>query len=174
VELELRWLATRNLSFTFAGNLQRTTVLGPDTGFIVIPPSSVGISGVNGSGGAYAVYSVAQLRPGNYDQSLIPHAVASLYGVYTTDRMSWGRAGATLGATSVSRTASILPGGFVLPAYVTVNASAFVEQGAWRVSANIDNLADARFFTPVADVYANVAALPGIGRTWRLALRRSY
>jgi iron complex outermembrane receptor protein len=173
-ELELRWLATRNLSFTFAGNLQRTTVLGPDTGFIVIPPSSVGVSGVNGYGGAYAVYSVAQLRPGNYDQTLIPHAVTSLYAVYTTDRVSWGRAGATLGATSVSRTRSILPGGFVLPAYVTVNASGFVEHGPWRVSANIDNLTDERSFTPVADVYANVAALPGVGRTWRLALRRSY
>jgi len=174
VELELRWLATRNLSFTFAGNLQRTMVLGPDNGFIVIPPAAVGVSAVNGSGGAYAVYSTAQLRPGNYDQSLIPHAVTSLYAVYTTDRMSWGRAGATLGATSVSRTASILPGGFVLPAYVTVNASGFVEHGPWRVSANIDNLADERFFTPVADVYANVAALPGVGRTWRIALKRSY
>ena len=31
-----------------------------------------------------------------------------------------------------------------------------------------------RFFTPVADVYANVAALPGVGRTWRLALRRAF
>jgi iron complex outermembrane receptor protein len=174
VELELRWLATRNLSFTFAGNLQRTTVLGPDNGFIVIPPAAVGVSGINGYGGAYAVYSVAQLRSGNYDQSLIPHAVTSLYAVYTTDRASWGRAGATLGATSVSRTASILPGGFVPPAYVTVNASGFVEHGPWRVSANIDNLADARFFTPVADVYANVAALPGVGRTWRIALKRSY
>ena len=88
--------------------------------------------------------------------------------------MSWGRVGGTLGATWVSRMASILPGGFVLPAYVTMNASAFVEHGPWRVSANIDNLADARFFTPVADVYANVAALPGVGRTWRVALKRSY
>jgi len=174
VELELRWLATRNLSFTYAGNLQRTTVLGPDTSFIIIPPSTAGVSGVNGYGGAYAVYSVAQLRAGNYDDSLIPHSVNSLYAVYTGDRMSWGRIGGTLGATWVSRMASILPGGFVLPAYVTMNASAFVQHGPWRVSANIDNLADARFFTPVADVYANVAALPGVGRTWRVALKRSY
>ena len=174
VELELRWLASKNLSFTFAGDMQRTTVRGPDSGFIVIPSSTAGVSGVNGYGGAYAVYSTAQLRPGNYDQSLIPHAVMSLYGVYTTDRYSWGRAGATLGATSVTRTASILPGGFVLPSYVTVNASGFVEHGPWRLSANIDNLADERYFTPVADVYANVAALPGVGRTWRVALKRSF
>lgn len=174
VELELRWLATKNLSFTFAGDMQRTTVKGPDNGFIVIPASVAGVSGVNGYGGAYAVYSTAQLRPGDYDQSLIPHAVMSLYGVYTTDRYSWGRAGATLGATHVSKMASILPGGFVLPDYTTVNASGFIEHQAWRISANIDNLTDERYFTPVADVYANVAALPGVGRTWRIALKRSF
>jgi iron complex outermembrane receptor protein len=174
VELELRWLATKNLSFTFAGDLQRTTVKGPDNGFIVIPASVAGVSGVNGYGGAYAVYSTAQLRPGDYDQSLIPHSVVSLYGVYTTDRMSWGRAGATLGATHVSKMSSLLPGVFVLPDYLTLNMSAFVEYQAWKLTANLDNLADERYFTPVADVYSSVAVLPGVGRTWRLALKRSF
>jgi iron complex outermembrane receptor protein len=61
-----------------------------------------------------------------------------------------------------------------LPAYTLANASAYVQRGPWRVSANLDNLTDARFFTPVADVYANVAALPGKGRTWRLMLRRAF
>ena len=174
VELELRWLASKNLSFTFAGDTQRTTVLGPDTGFIVIPSTFAGISGVNGYGGAYAVYSTSQLRPGSYDNSLIPHGVASLYALYTTDKLSFGRAGVTLGVTHVSKTGSVLPGGFVLPSYETANASAFVEHGAWKIAANVDNLADARYFTPVADVYANVAALPGVGRTWRLSLKRSF
>jgi iron complex outermembrane receptor protein len=174
VELELRWLASKNLSFTFAGNMQRTTVLGPDTGFIVIPSTSAGISGVDGYGGAYAVYSTDELRPGSYDNSLIPHGVASLYALYTTDRLSFGRAGATVGVTHVSKTGSILPGGFVLPSYETANAQAFLERGAWKIAANIDNLADVRYFTPVADVYANVAALPGVGRTFRLALKRSF
>ena len=98
----------------------------------------------------------------------------SLYGVWTSDRQAWGRWGATLGATHVSRMASILPGGFVLPDYATANGSAFIEHGSWRVSANIDNLTDERYFTPVADVYANVAVLPGVGRTWRITLRRSF
>ena len=173
-ELELRWVATRNLSFTFAGNLQRTTIRGPDTSFAIIPPSAAGVSGVNGYGGAYAVYSFAQIRPGDYTDSLIPGSVISLYAVYTTDRFAWGRAGATLGASRVSDMASTVPGAFVLPSYIRANASAFVEHGPWRLSANIDNLFDQAFFTPVADVYANVAVLPGVGRTWRLTLKRSF
>ena len=70
--------------------------------------------------------------------------------------------------------ASTVPGVFVLPSYIRANASAFVEHGPWRLSANIDNLFDQAFFTPVADVYANVAVLPGVGRTWRLTLKRSF
>jgi iron complex outermembrane receptor protein len=38
----------------------------------------------------------------------------------------------------------------------------------------VENLFDRLYFTPVADVYANVAALPGVGRTWRLSLRRAF
>lgn len=174
VELELRWLATENLSFTFAGNVQKTRVRGPDNSFTVIPPSAVGVPGAQGYGGAYAVYSFAQLRSGDYTNSLIPKSVMSLFAVYTTDRLSWGRAGATLGATHVSSMRSTLPGVFVLPAYARADASAFVEHGAWRLSLNVDNLTDKRFFTPIADVYANVAVLPGVGRTWRLALRRTF
>ncbi len=173
-ELEIRYLATKNLSLTFSGNVQRTDVEGPDNSLIAVPPSAVGVSGVNGYGGTYIVYATSQLRPGNYDQSLIPHSVMSLYGVWTSDRQAWGRWGATLGTTHVSRMASILPGGFVLPDYATANGSTFIEHGSWRVSANIDNLTDERYFTPVADVYANVAVLPGVGRTWRITLRRSF
>ncbi len=36
-ELEIRYLATKNLSFTFAGNLQHTEVIGPDQSFTYIP-----------------------------------------------------------------------------------------------------------------------------------------
>ncbi len=174
VELELRWLATKNLSFTFAGNRQTTRMRGPDNSFTVIPPSAVGLTGQQGYGGAYAVYSFAQLRPGDYTNTLIPKSVASLFAVYTTDKMAWGRAGATLGATRVSSMASTLPGIFVLPSYTRADASAFVEHGAWRLSVNVDNLTDKAFFTPIADVYANVAVLPGVGRTWRMSLRRQF
>ncbi len=174
VELELRWIVNRTFSLTFAGNDQRTTIKGPDNSFIVIPPSSVGLPGVDGYGGAYAVFATSQLVPGNYTDTLIPRRVASLYGTWTTDRHEWGRAGATLGATSVSRTAGIIPGAVRFPAYWAANASAFVERGPWRVTGNVDNLTDKLYFTPVADVYANVAALPSVGRAFRVALRRSF
>ena len=174
VELELRWLASKQLSFTFAGDIQRTRINGPDNSFVVIPAATTGTSGVDGFGGAYAVYSFAQLRPGNYTDTFIPRSVASLFAVYTSDRYAWGRAGGTLGGTVVSSMRSTIPGAFVLPSYVVVNGSAFVERGPWRLSLNIDNLFNRLYFTPVADVYANVAVLPSMGRTWRLALKRSF
>jgi iron complex outermembrane receptor protein len=174
LELEVRYLATKQLSFTFAGNLQKTTVRGPDTSFIVIPPTSVGLTGAQGYGGAYAVYSFAGLVPGNYRNTLVPRSVASLYGVYTADRQAWGQWGATLGATYVGRTGGTIPGAVRLPDYATANASAFVQLGDWRVAANVDNLFNRLYFTPVADVYANVAALPGMGRTWRMSLKRAF
>ena len=141
---------------------------------MVIPPTTAGISGVNGYGGAYALFALSGLVPGDYTDTLIPRTVASLYGTWTSDRHDWGRAGATLGVTSVSQTAGVIPGAVRFPSYATANASAFVEHGPWRVSANIDNLTDELYFTPVADVYANVAALPSVGRTWRVSLRRSF
>ena len=139
-----------------------------------MPPSTVGLRGVDAYGGAYAVFTTAQLRPGDYTDTLIPRRVMSLYGTWTTDRHDWGRAGATLGVTSVSTTSGVIPGAVRFPAYTTVNASAFIERGPWRLSGNIDNLTDELYFTPVADVYANVAALPSVGRTAQVSLRRSF
>jgi iron complex outermembrane receptor protein len=174
IELELRWLASKELSFTFAGDIQTTKIKGPDSSFVVVPPSTVGVSGVNGYGGAYALYTVSTLVKGDYTNTLIPRSVASLYAVYTAPKAAWGQFGATAGFTAVSATSGIVPGAVRLPAYATVSASAFVQKGAWRLALNVDNLLNRRYFTPVADVYANVAALPGVGRTWRLALRRAF
>ena len=61
-----------------------------------------------------------------------------------------------------------------LPSYALVNVSAFVQRGDWRLSANVDNLFDRLYFIPVSEVYANVAVLPGVGRTWRVALKRTF
>lgn len=172
-ELELRWAISRNFSLTFAGNDQRTTIKGPDNSFVVIPPAAVGLSGAQAYGGAYVVYALSQLIRGDYTNTLIPRRVASLYGTWTSDRQDWGRAGATLGITSVSSTRTLISP-VTFPAYETVNLSGFVERGPWRLQATINNLADRLYFTPVADVYASVAALPSVGRTWRVSLRRSF
>ena len=61
-----------------------------------------------------------------------------------------------------------------LPGYTLLNASGFWKAGPWQVSANVGNLTGETYFTPVADVYSNVAALPGLGRTFRVTLKRSF
>ncbi len=173
-ELELRWLIDRRWSATFAGNLQRSTVRGPDGSFLVIPPALAGVAPADAYGGNYAVFATSQLRPGDYTNARIPRHVASLYATWTGDRHGWGRLGATAGFSDVGETAGILPGAVRLPAYVVADASAFYERGPWRMTLNVDNLADTLAFTPVADVYAEVAALPIPGRTWRAKLRRAF
>lgn len=176
VELEVRWLASERLSFTFAGNNQRTTVKGPDTSFQYIPAYTAGVSGVQGYGGSYVVWSFASLpgRSGDYAYTLIPKSVLSLYGTYTSKDYDWGRAGATLGVSHVGRTAGTVQNAVHYPSYELVNASAFVARGPYTVSINVDNLFDKFYVTPDADTYANLGALPGKGREWRATLKRTF
>ena len=56
-----------------------------------------------------------------------------------------------------------MPDPITFPSYVTLNASAFARWDVWEADVNVNNLADDRYFTPDADTYANLAALPGIG-----------
>ena len=127
-----------------------------------------------GYGGGYAVFTVASLRPGDYEYSLIPRSVAALYATYTSNDLSWGRFGATAGVKYVSKTSGTVPGAVVYPRYALVDASAFVSHGSWTASLNVDNLFDKLYFTPMTDVYTNVSVLPGMGRQWRVALQRRF
>ncbi len=173
-ELEARWLATRQWSLQFAGNLQRSTVRGPDNAFTVIPPTTAGVAPQDGYGGGYVVYALSQLVPGDYTDTEIPHYVASLHATWTGDRHDWGQLGVTGGATAIGHTQGVIPGAVRLPAYALFDLSGFYARGPWRLTANIDNLFDRMAFTPVADVYAEVAALPIQGRTWRLRIKRDF
>jgi len=172
-EAEIRYVMNPNLSFTLAGSLQHTIVKGPDESFAYIPARDAGVSPANGFGGAYVVFAFSELpgKAGNYEDTLIPHAVISPYLTYTSDDQNWG---ATFGGTYVSHTEQTVPDPIIFPAYVTMNVSSFVRMGEWEADVNIDNLADARYFTPDADTYANLAALPGIGRTWRITIKRTF
>jgi iron complex outermembrane receptor protein len=176
VELEVRWLASERLSFTFAGNSQRTTIKGPDTSFQYIPAYTAGVPGAQAYGGSYVVWSFATLpgRSGDYAYTLTPKSVVSLYGTYTSKAYGWGQAGATMGASHVSRTAGTVQDAVQYPAYWLVNASAYVQRGAYSLSFNIDNLFNTFYFTPDADTYANLGALPGKGREWRATLKRTF
>ncbi|HEX4117873.1 MAG TPA: TonB-dependent receptor [Rhizomicrobium sp.] len=172
-EAEIRYVMNPNLSFTLAGSLQHTIVKGPDQSFAYIPARDAGVSPANGFGGAYVAFAFSELpgKAGNYEDTLIPHAVISPYLTYTSDDQKWG---ATFGGTYVSQTEQTVPDPIIFPSYVVMNVSSFVRMGEWEADMNIDNLADARTFTPDADTYANLAALPGIGRTWRFTIKRMF
>jgi iron complex outermembrane receptor protein len=176
VELEVRWLASENFSFTFSGNTQHTTVKGPDTSFQYIPAYTAGVPGSQAYGGTYVVWSFAGLsgRGGDYDYTLIPKSVVSLYGAYTSDDYAWGKVGGTLGVTHVTKTSGTVENAVTYPAYWVASASAYYEKGPYTVTANIDNLFDELYFTPDADSYANLGALPSKGREWRVTLSRKF
>ncbi len=174
VELEVQWLASQHFSFTFSGNTQRTTVKGPDTSFQYVPIYTAGVSGAQGYGGSYVVWSFASIRPGDYDYTLIPKSVVSLYGAYASDQHDWGKLYGTLGVTHVTKTSGTVPNAVVYPAYAVVNGSLAYENGPYTATLNVDNLLGELYFTPVADTYANLAALPGKGREWRITLARRF
>jgi len=176
VELEVRWLASEHLSFTATANAQHTTVKGPDNSFQYIPAYTAGVPGAQGYGGSYVVWTFSSLagRAGDYDYTLIPKSVVSLYGAYTSDRHDWGQAGATLGVTHVTKTSGLVQDAVTYPAYAVVNASAYVTRGPYTAELNVDNLFDKLYFTPDADTYANLGALPGKGREWRVTLKRTF
>jgi iron complex outermembrane receptor protein len=180
-ELELRYVATRNISLTLAASLQHTTIKGPDHSFAYVPARSFGVTPQNGFGGSYMVFDFSSLpgRGGDYENTLLPHAVISPYITWTSDAQSWGALenvtwGATFGGAYVGHTQQTVPNPITYPSYVTLNASAFAQWDVWEADVNVNNLGDERYFTPGADTYANLSALPGIGRMWKLTLKRLF
>ncbi|MEZ5937944.1 MAG: TonB-dependent receptor [Hyphomonadaceae bacterium] len=177
VELETRWLATDNLSFTFAGNTQETTVEGPDASFTYVPARVVGLPLEDAYGGSFAVYNFSTSPvgwPGDYEQKSIPQTVLSLFGSYVSDPYEWGQIGVTAGVVSVSETSGRLVDAVVFPSYELANLGLFYGYDGYELSLNIDNVFDELYFQPVADVYADMAVLPGRGREFRVTLKKSF
>ena len=170
-EAEIRAILNDNFSATLSADMQHTWVKGPDHSFQYIPARTAGVLPQAGFGGAYVVFDFSALRAGTYEDTLVPHAVISPYLTYTADGGDWG---ASFGGTYVTETAQTVPGPLNFPSYLTLNLSAFARFDAWQVSLNAGNIANTRFFTPDADTYANLGALPGIGRTWRVSLKREF
>lgn len=175
-EAEFRYLATENLSFTFAGNVQHTTIKGPDGSFYYLRPDQVGVTGVNGYGGAYATFALSGLpgRSGSYNDESIPESVVSLFGTYTTDEYDWGMAGVTAGVTHTTETGARLTDSIQLPAYTLFNAAAFADLGDFELQLNVDNITDKEYYTPLADLYADVGVLPGKGREIRFTAKYKF
>jgi iron complex outermembrane receptor protein len=175
-EAELRYVATANVSFTLAANMQHTSIKGPDHSFAYLPARSFGIAPQNGFGGSYVTFDFSTLpgRGSDYEDTLLPHAVISPYVTYTSDPQSWGSYGGSFGGSYVGHTQQTVPGGLIFPSYVTLNASVFARMDEWEADINVNNLGDARYFTPDADTYSNLGALPGVGRIWKLTVKRLF
>jgi iron complex outermembrane receptor protein len=170
-EAEIRAVLDGNWSATFVASMQHTLVKGPDHSVQYLPARTAGVSPQQGFGGAYLTFDFSQIVPGSYEDRLVPHAVVSPYLTYTSDQGDWG---GSLGGTYVTRTAQTVPNPLAFPSYVTMNVSAFMRYGSWETDVNVDNFANTRYFTPDADTYANLGALPGQGRTWRITLKREF
>lgn len=174
-EAELRYVINDNYSLTMSGDMQHTQITG-DTSFAYIPARLMGVSGEDGFGGTYVVWDKSTLSgwSENYSDTLIPHMSLSAYGSYTTDPHPWGEAGLTFGGTYVSRTRQDIPDPLIFHPYMVLNMSAYVKRGDWKLALNINNLTDKLYFTPDADSYANLGALPSKGRMWRLKLESAF
>jgi len=176
VELELRYLATENLSFTFAGNVQETKFLDSYDAFYYVTPQTFGYDPANWYGGAVAAYAFSDLAgitgnnyyAGEIEDTRIPNVVTSLFASYTSDPFDWGTLGTTWGVQYVGETSGLAHNAVKYPDYVLVQASAFADFNDWRLQLNIDNLLDEQFYTPLQDLYGDVAVLPGKGREWRV------
>ncbi|MFT4089957.1 MAG: TonB-dependent receptor [Asticcacaulis sp.] len=177
-ELEANWLVTDSLSFTGNLTLQETKVDAPGAGkgeYLQVRPDQLGVSNpALGYGGTFAINnagSVAELANG-YKVANMPDTVASLFATYTSPSFMWGphkaRAGMTGGLTYVSKTSGVMPDSVQLPDYTLARLGGFVKVNNLTFTANIDNLFDEVYFTPAADVYQEVAVMPGVGRTFRL------
>lgn len=183
VELEVHWLASDNLSFAGSVTDQETRVDAPGAGkgeYLQVRPDQFGVDNVLGYGGTFAFNNagrVPELADG-YTLTTIPDRVASLYGTYTTNRFRLAdlssQAGVTLGATYVSETGGILPNDIVLPSYTLANGAAFLDLGNFTLSANVDNIFDERYFTPAAEVYKEVAVMPGLPRTYKMTIKYRF
>jgi iron complex outermembrane receptor protein len=180
LELEARWVATKNFSFTFAGNMQHTVVKGPDTSFAYLPAQTVCGNNttclVNSYGGQFITFNFSSIagRSGSYEYMPIPHGVASLYGNYVSDDYDWGRVGLTAGVQHTSYTSGTVPNAVIYPAYYLVNMSAFFQHKNLEVDVNVNNLFDKLYFTPDADTYVNMGVLPGVGREVFVTLKGKF
>lgn len=177
IELEARWLATDNLSFTFAGNVQETINEGPDASFTYIPARVTGLPVTGAYGGTFAVFNFATSpvgQPGDYKQRTVPDEVASFYANYVTDEYDWGQLLFTAGVTYAGETAGKIADPVVYPDYALVNASVGYAREGFEVAVNVTNVFDKLYFQPVTDVYQDLAVLPGKGREIQVTFRGSF
>jgi len=166
-EAEIRWAVTSHFDVLATGSYQKTQAFGPAT--IALSASELGLAGQNIYAAEYLVSTgnVPSLKDG-FEDSTIPRKVGSLFGTYTFDFENDSLLKVSAGATFVSETKGVYPGAVVVPAYATARTSASYSIGNYTFDFQIENLNDARYFYLGQAAYSEVAALPGIGRSYHL------
>ena len=181
VEAELKYLINDNWSLTSAVTLQEAKIGAPgpcgsgNGEFIVLPPSWLGIDGVDGYGGLFAALNascVPELQEG-YKRRTTPDVMASGFLTYTSPRTQAGVFGATAGAIYVGETGGKIANAIRLPDYALGKTSLFWARDRLSLTAHVDNLFDKRYFIPVQNVYEEVGVLPGRGREFSVTLKVS-
>ncbi|MEK7264950.1 MAG: TonB-dependent receptor plug domain-containing protein [Pseudomonadota bacterium] len=182
VEAEVKYLISDRWSLTSAMTVQESRIGAPgpcgsgNGEFIVLPPSRLGIAGVDGYGGLFAGLNASclpELQNG-YKRRTTPDVMGSGFLTYTSPRTDYGTFGATAGVLYVGETGGKIENAIRLPAYALGKASMFWSNGDFTLTANVDNLFDKRYFIPVQNVYEEVAALPGRGREFSVTLKASF
>lgn len=182
IEAELKYLISDNWSLTSAMTVQEARIGAPgpcgsgNGEFIVLPPSRLGIAGVDGYGGLFAALNASclpELQNG-YKRRTTPDIMASGFLTYTSPRTEFGTFGATGGVLYVGETGGKIANAIRLPNYALGKASLFWSTGEFTLTAHVDNLFDKRYFIPVQNVYEEVAVLPGRGREFSVTLKASF
>ncbi len=182
VEAELKLLISDQWSVSSAATLQEAKIGAPgpcgsgNGEFIVLPPSRLGVSPVNGYGGLFAALNASclpELQNG-YRRRTTPEFMASGFLTYTSPSTSFGVFGATAGVVYVGETGGKIANAIRLPDYALGKASLYWSHDNLSLAANIDNLFNKRHFIPVQNVYEEVGVLPGRGREFSVTLKASF
>lgn len=182
VEAELKYLINDRWSLTSAATLQEAKIGAPgpcgsgNGEFIVLPPSRLGISVINGYGGLFAALNASclpELQNG-YKRRTTPDVMASGFLTYTSPETAIGAYGATLGIIYVGETGGKIENAIRLPDYLLGKASLYWAFQNFSVNAVIDNLFDKQHFIPVQNVYEEVGVLPGRGREFSITVKASF
>ena len=163
LELEARWAATENLSFTAAATKQETEQLNSPF-FLGVPPTVLGLDPSLTYGGRFVGVGALMGINGPFE-SPIPETLYSLNGVYTSN-MGWG---VSLGATAVDSMYAGYSRAVTLPSYVVTRAAFFYENNDFSLRLNANNLFDEKYYTPQF-LFWDVFVSPSIGPTAELTM----
>ena len=163
VELEARWAATQNLSFTAAATKQETKQLNSPF-FLGVPPSVLGLDPALTYGGRFVAVGGLIGINGPFDAP-IPEKLYTVNAVYTSD-YGWG---ASIGATSVDSMYAGYSRSVTLPAYTVWRAAMFYEDSGFSIRLNANNIFDEKYYTPQF-LFWDVFVSPSVGPTAELSL----